>query len=300
MPDNQLILELNKVIAEELGISRIVWTVSNKIYSLIEKSFRENYPTQKEEKSDGVWMIRNDFEYYFPNVEKEITIRYEIVNFKNAQHMDLYATSCDIRNDGYSMAQFFKNIDKRKKGVLGFGTIAVYGVAISGTIQKNALMDTIQHEVEHLYQQIMMGKEFGDEGIGVITNSLSSKNKFVKTVALFLYMSLKSEQEGFANGLYAYCHENFTAFPEKYKESPAYEMLQNLDKGLELFKENIGSKGLKDALNEFWQFNLTAKNIIPFCEKVMRQCIRRFGRVYALLNREASERIKDFKPKKLS
>ena len=210
MPDSQLILELNRVIAEELGISRIVWTVSNKIYSLIEKSFRENYPTQKEEKSDGVWMIRNDFEYYFPNVEKEITIRYEIVNFKNAQHMDLYAASCDIRNDGYSMAQFFKNIDKRKKGVLDFGTIAVYGVAISGTIQKNALMDTIQHEVEHLYQQIMMGKEFGDEGIGVITNSLSSKNKFVKTVALFLYMSLKSEQEGFANGLYAYCRQSPT------------------------------------------------------------------------------------------
>lgn len=125
---------------------------------------------------------------------------------------------CDDNNTifkVYWLAYFFNNIDEYNNYVKKYSTSGNYVMYefkmiritlfyIDGRSVDNEMYDTIGHEFEHMYQNILMGKQFGNKKIYAIAiSNIFSKNRYDRNLARIIYASTKSEQECFINGFYS-------------------------------------------------------------------------------------------------
>lgn len=286
--DIQLIESINKMIKEEMGVNSRVINSSFEIYSLIEKSFQEAKSIVVD---DGVGQRNGNVKYDFEG--KILDIQYFILNFRDRKYMEKYAEAKGINNDAKSIVLYNKRKNENKYVLNG---IWLYGVSISGTIQKSELLDGIQHELEHVYQQFKMGNDFGKEDvIGYVNDGLKSSDPFEFNVANLVYMSFKYEQEGFANGLYAYCASDPTHYNDRFLSSPAYKKLLQLKEGRKFLEENISDEHLAKVLEKYKVLGITQENILRKLDKTINECIRRFGRVFCKVMKDINSKMRDGK-----
>lgn len=126
--------------------------------------------------------------------------------------------SCDNKNTTFNVywfAYFFDSIGEYNNYVKSHGrgsNYVMYGIKtvrvtlfyIDGKPINNKMYDIIGHELEHAYQNILMGKEFGNKKIYAIAiSNIYSKNPYDRNLAGIIYASTKSEQEGIINGFYS-------------------------------------------------------------------------------------------------
>lgn len=290
----ELINEINESITEELGINDKVIDLSENIYIEIEKAFQSEKSTIIE---NGVGRKYGWLTYPLDN-NILLNISYDIINFADKRYMEEYAKKKGLNTDARSFISYEKKLSGKYKYVTN--AIYFYGIAISGHIDKSSLKDSIQHEIEHIFQQYKMGKRFEDENItSIINTSFSKGNEYAKSVANIVYMSLKNEQEGFANGLYAYCKDDPVHYRERFLSSPAYEKLDQLKKDKEFIEKNLTNTHLINEINKFSFIGLTKENIIKFADEVISQCIKRFGRVFCKVIKDINIQMKDGKITKM-
>lgn len=103
------------------------------------------------------------------------------------------------------------------------------------------LYDSVQHELEHAYQNIKMGKGFGSQEMYMYAiQHLFSDDIYERSLANIVYVCTRSEQDAFINGAYAYVKSNWGPMPvdELMKKTEAYAWLQNLYKAVNVLKKN--------------------------------------------------------------
>lgn len=210
-----------KVLKEEQGIADDVEKTSQEVFDLIKQSIKNKEYS------------KNDYGQYVGNIKfkflnTNVSLSYEYVNFKSKTEYD-YSSKGKL---GYGSSVF---IDKR------LSLVNVQVCAVNGSIVKDITVDTVQHELEHIYQQLKMGREFGGSlKYARIKNDMQYPNESIqKKASILVYGCFKSEQEGYANGLYSFLMSKMGADVDSYVyESPAWKLYKTMRNIFEELKIN--------------------------------------------------------------
>ena len=235
----QLLTEIRNIIKEELGISEEVIKLTKQFYDEMIIAIKN---CTEQEKTETCIKKICSMKFTINNIKISSSIIYR--NFLSKEYNKLY--EMPYITDGAS----FRVTDN-----LYFCFINVF--AISGTIVKEKAMETIQHEIEHIFQQIQMGKGFGNDSMYIkIKSDMESNDENRSKIGKLFYYTLKSEQEGFNNGLYAYLmdinqpySENLLVQSESWKNytfmKETFNELQNNIEMKNIFNEYFVNYGIK-------------------------------------------------------
>ena len=214
--------QITEIIKEEYGISNDVIKKTKEVYQILLSAIREKN------------INKEQYEYYtiskhnitFNIMSCKINCSLTVYNFYNR---DYYIYS-NVKSDGWSAYL------SQTHGIMG-----CIVPCISGKPIKEIVMNTIQHELEHLYQEILMEKTFSDgTTYAKLKDNLKSKNEIEYNAARLVYGCIKSEQEGYVNGLYAYLMSlpNLFSMDSLYK-SDCWKLYSEMVNILNEFKDNI-------------------------------------------------------------
>ena len=207
---------LREAIEESLGISDKVKEVSNSI-------LRAALNGETHVKMDDI----------------DICLSYESINFKNFGEYERWVET--NHRLAFSFIKFHK--------VITFGNLYFKLIFINGKLDYTETLNSIYHEVEHIFQQIKQNKSFGNEK----DNSKYSKvdipptNKYEQFVWTVKYLSFRYEIDGEINGLYGSlngCVEKGETPKNKHgilgiiKESDIFKKMNVIKDGLSLIKTN--------------------------------------------------------------
>lgn len=158
-------------------------------------------------------------------------------------------------------------------------------LSISGQINKQMALYTIQHELEHIYQQIVSNKRIpGDDmRYAKMRNDMETGEGIRYDASRLVYACYKSEQEGFINGTYAWCMaDDFKSEPFTYNEiknSPAGMLYGEMR---ELYNRALGNKELEIILKNEYNMSLNEINLM------IKNFSRRIGRLLIKVNKDKS------------
>ena len=251
-----LITELKKVIQEELGISNGVTLVSHGFYDKMVNAIKN---TNDIEKTETTIIKKTQMVFYIYDIKLSCNITYR--NFLSKDYESLYKMPYITNGESFRLTE-----------KLYFCFINVF--AISGTINKEKAMETIQHEIEHIYQQIKMGNGFGSDSLYVkLKNDMESSDENRVKISKMIYYTIKSEQEAFVNGLYAYFMDlNEPYSEERLKKSETWNNYIFLKKVLSELEHNDEMKAI---FNEYFcEFGITVKDM----ERETNNFLHRIGR----------------------
>ena len=255
---------IKEIIKEELGIAAEVSEVSNEIYTQIV----DDISKQESEKTDICFITSGSITSNINNIR--VFVNYTYRNFFDKEFLE--NIDIDMITAGSSMF-------KSQKFILCI--VDLYG--ISGTINKMEALNTIQHEVEHIYQEIKSNKRIpgNDNLYNKMRSDLEYGDINHQKVGKIFYLCLKSEQEAFINGIYAWCMcDNFRTPPYTYKEiinSPVGKLYNEL---VELYDELVENKEMINILEN--EYHLTIGKI----EKNIQEFLKRIGRVLIKVNND--------------
>lgn len=90
------------------------------------------------------------------------------------------------------------------------------------------IIEQLNHDINKYLKE-----EFGNSSLfSLVKENLYSDNEYDVSVAMVIYMSFKSEIEGYSNGLYAFVFDKLKSFNTNvnaiFKESYAYNKLQEV------------------------------------------------------------------------
>lgn len=264
--------QLNKIINEELGISKEVSKNSKELQKILFDSF--------ENKKNG----------YFSFLD--INVNYKTYSF-------------DMEKDFYEWYE--NNFDKLINGY-SFSDKMLYltFIEINGMIYNlSFIIDTIQHELEHYYQTKMAGHSFSKDSYYNAYNSLNDYNMYIKNISLIEYYGSHFEIDAFVNGAYAVAKtldiDNYNSFIEK---TDLKIIRKSLKEAYSFFK-NIPFKGLFFTQMLFFiqknkyytninNHKLLRKKICDKCIESYKYFVRKTSRAYALIHTEKEEIIKNY------
>ena len=122
----------------------------------------------------------------------------------------------------------------------------------------NDFYDTIGHEMEHLFQNILMGKNFNNENIyNIARRYINSNNDYFRSLAHIIYASTKSEQEAMINGCYnSFINGefNFNNIDEDIKKSECGLWLMNLYNAYNFIKNHKNDEELFQAIRDYRKY----------------------------------------------
>ena len=288
----QLDEDINKILNEELGISDEVVIVTNLIFDKIINEYKNKRYKNIIPLGKGIY----EYQGYFIETNvfgHNLTIEYSIFNFNDRICREEYIAK---NGNGYmNSGSNFRYLGNGENIKLVTNKIMVVLEAISGNVinEENAL-DSTQHEIEHIFQQSSMDKEFGNIKLyRIVSNNLYSENKFASNLALVLYMSFKSEIEWYANGLYAYVKRRMQEAPininQIFRESAAYEKLQQMYTAKNFINANINDKRMDAAFYPYRFTNIKKEKIGKIMDLTIREMVRRFGRALIKARKDSIE-----------
>lgn len=273
--------DINRIILEELGISDEVVSAANIIFNRIIEEYKNKKYDNIIPHGVGIYEYQGYFiqENIFGH---DLEVIYSVYNFNDKSCREEYISQ---HGTGYqNVGSNFRFLGKGENRKLVANRIMIVLEAISGNIiaEENAL-DSAQHEIEHIFQQSSMNKEFGSLNLyRQVSSNLYSADKFKHNVALVLYMSFKSEIEGYANGLYAYVKQRLKENPinvnQIFRDSAAYQKLQQMYTAKNFIKANINDKRMDSAFYEYKRFGIQKQKIDKIIEKTIREMLSRFGK----------------------
>jgi len=244
--------QFNKLLNEELGISEEVSNKTLEVFSLLETVINTNKSIG--EKNELFNYYNGSLTFDFLNCKVICTVN--CYNFFNKEYFDY----SKFESNGWSV---YLNKNTCFMGV----DVPM----ISGTVVKNVVIDTIQREIEHLYQQIVAGKRFSNEEYyATIATNINSNNKIVKQVAKLIYGTIKSEQDGFVNGLYAFLMSSPGVFSmQSLYKSECWKLYSEM---ITIYNELDGNQ---EMLNEFTKYKISKTKV----RKSIDALLRKIGRV---------------------
>ena len=254
---------VDSFINEELSISDKVVEETNKIKELIKK---DSGASNKEVLDDGVFRRTGSIRVSI--FSTNFLIKYEIINFVD---YDTY----------YEKYQLFK---PNCSTSMGNKEMKISILSISGEFQENSFGDSIQHEVEHIYQEYMAEKPlFYNDDKDIYRTAIENINStlyngWVSKLSNVVYYSKKYEQDAFINGLYQQLVQPDAIFYEKdiIKSSTPYKISVMLVGLRNEIDKNIEDK---DLINACKFFGKPSKWFINRCDSSCRYIAKRLRKV---------------------
>lgn len=259
--------KLRKIIQEELGIATEVSKITEEVFQSILLDIRNRKPEKNEicfTKNGVVECIINNTPF---------KVNYTCRNFLDKNVIDNF--DIDYLTEGGTLF-FNKN----------FFWVNVNLIAVNGTIFKQEAVNTIQHEMEHVFQQLKCNKRIpsNDLKYAKIKTDLNGNNTARKNVARLVYLTLKSEQEGFINGTYAWCMTN-----DLLSTPYTYDNIKNSPSGV-LYNEMVDLYNI--VFNDIEMTNIIkteyklSKNKIS---KLIHDFLKRIGKILIKVNQDKSK-----------
>ena len=244
--------QLKKLIKEELGVSEKVIAASNELFRMLMEKISEGFKNGQKE----ITMSQFSSSFIFMWGDIKISVHFDVFNYRNNEFYEYSKVGANASSAWVSKKLFFLWL-----------TVPM----VSGNVVGSDIKDSIQHELEHIFQQSMFGKPFSDaKRYAKMRMSLESENENERKAARLVYACLKSEQEGFCNGMYSY----LMSVPEPVSmhgimKTPAWKTYKE---ACEVFEEAANNEDLK---NEFKKYGLKLKTI----KKLLDNFAKRIGRV---------------------
>lgn len=279
---DSILNEITNILNEERGISDIVsnltFKIKNNIISAINNS--KSLPINYNEVTFKKGTLE---EFNFNN--KNITIKWAYYSFASNEFLNNFpykipTSNCNkITNDSYIL-----NI-----------TI----VAINGNFVLTKIMETIQHELEHIWETSNMQYSYKNMDLYEYGNQLlKGQNEYKKAIGSILYLSQKWEQRAYANGVYQYLINH--KYPEhsrlNIKETQLYGGLISLKKSVNLLKsikEPYQHPFIRSTLvNLKNNFNIQVEQLINMGEEASENIIRILGRTLSKVEDDLSKKEK--------
>ena len=183
---NESLFEIHRFLLESMGISDEVSFNADRIISWIRKTVNQ-LPTIRKT-SNGTVVKGAAFKRYVYNTEVDVRLTY--VDYP----------SKEVYENEYLELGNLETMEKASKQFLNIKV-----EAIAGTIIEDSVSDSVQHELEHFYQELKIGKDFSDRSYyRRILDFKRSNDPVERTIGDLMYLCYKPEQEAYANGLYAY------------------------------------------------------------------------------------------------
>ena len=255
--------ELKNAINEELSISLTVSNEANVVIREIEKMISD--AEQCESEIPCTKKKTFTFERNFIGVNVCFNVFY--YNFISKESL----FSANGKYD-YLSSYSYKVLNKWYVGIRCYG--------VSGGLSKDDLSDSVQHELEHIFQ--------GEKGNGKITEpsqkyfniaaNLSNSDEDKRRIAEILYISTDYEQDAFVNGLYANLLSKKSPIPYwgDIKDSEAYAWLKKLDSNIEYINDNYKRDSIYEKSHEF---GLSLDKLIKIAEQAKRRLLSKIGKV---------------------
>lgn len=280
--------DINKVLTEELGIADEVRNATDMIYNRIVKEYKNKKYKEDNLIDDGVGQKYGNFivNNIFGNT---LTVEYYIFNFKDSFYRNKYIKKNGSNYlDSFSNIKFLKNKNKPLINLIIVVLESLSGKIISTEYSK----DSIQHELEHIYQQSKMGKEFGGTDLYQQASvDLNSNDEYHHSVGIIAYMSFQNEIEGFANGLYAFVREKMKTYPVNlnkiFQQSPAYQKLQQVYKAIDFINQHMNDEAMTEVFDNYALYKITKTNINTIADQTVKEMVRRFGKVLIKARKDA-------------
>lgn len=259
--------QLKCIIKEELGILQDVYNEALRVYDLI----LQDLPNRPKEKNSNGFIAQKG------NVKSEIdghvfNISYCYRNILNKETIDDYGEE-NLVTGGSAYLGKYRVICN----------VNFYG--ISGTIVKNKAIEVIQHELEHILQEFRSQKTIPNNSFyAKMRNDMESSDANRQKIGRLIYGCLKSEQEGFINGLYSFCMvDDNTTPPYDYSNIKNSEAGKLYIEIVSIFDELKTDQQLQNILKEYkWSVKKVEKHIENF--------IKRIGRVLIKVNKDKLEK----------
>lgn len=258
--------QLRLLVKEELGVLQGVYDEAVRVF----KTIVSDLPNREKEDGGGSYTIQRG------SVGSEIDgyqfkISYQYRNFLNKEEVDKYGESCLVTGGSAYLGRYHIICN-----------INLYG--INGTIVKEKAVEVIQHELEHILQQFRSQKTIPNNMLyAKMRNDMESSDEKRHKVGRLIYGCLKSEQDGFINGLYSYCMvDNFATPPYDYSNISNSEVGKLYIELIEIFDDVKNDIELKKILKEY-------KWSLKKVEKCINELIHKIGRVLVKVNNDKSK-----------
>ena len=262
--------ELAESVNEALGVSNDVWNMSLNLRQQILSDLKKR-PTVKI--SEGVFVKTG--ELYTTFLNKPLTVEYQYVNFLDKNVYAEKSGQISLKRNLYNKS---------------LNLLTLHIISISGNIDETSLVDTIQHELHHNFQESESGLDFAN--IPLYKKALRLKQFDEDTLQYnigdILYITFKHEIEAYANGLFAYLA---TKYNQGYRdtiglvmESEMYSMLQTLRKRRTMFLKYHKTQQSKQIMK--W-VGMTDEKLVKRIDSADDEIVSRMGRVIVAAKEKA-------------
>lgn len=262
-----------QILKEELGIANDVNTLVSVLRNQISNDFAKN---------------KNDLHKFYPvgpkcpdNVfNNTIAIKFNQINIKVIYHVLVEPAP----EQELSYTKNFKSSANNKIFELN-----LYLTSRNYKINWSKHSETLQHEVEHLYQLYKKGKEL------VPADKLKNYNKLIeltklndkncRVIGYTYYYYTRVEKNAFINGLYRKVMDLY--FPgiefnalEEIKKTPVYKNIQTI-------KETIQNTQSLSTIAEYLKpFNKSLDSFLRVANTVVNEYTKAFGRLLYKINKD--------------
>lgn len=242
---------------------RRVFKINEHQYRLLEKEvinliFRDDKPVRLDESlgiSNEVVRVAQDL-YNKANERIDELIMGKVVCMKekiwNIEKVEIFIKAGDYA-DGSS--NYFKN------GV--YAMIYVNALISDNKIDRASFMDTLQHELQHIFQQNKIRLPYRPNTSGMVNDGIRDINLSKNAIATILYIADPFEQNGFINGMYAYiksCKED-GKLPISVEKIDAYLQLKRIYNAFNYIIVNKNSEALNEVIKEYAKLGYNFKKI---------------------------------------
>lgn len=253
---------------EELGVADAVrdtaFTISTRLMDFIGKYHRKKI-------ANGV--STNVFKWSEPFQNKKINIRAENYYFSNKDVMSEYRKKFKKPGNRY---------DYQEK------TLNIYTDFLNDTTNSWNLTGSIQHELEHMYQDFMKGDHISNTNLYKFgTEFFNSNYPDIKELAQAVYYSEDKEIYALANQCYRYLHDSvdysdYGVYLKAAEQTPLYKAYINMKNTLQRLNNDMAApkyNGLWKRLGVtreelFNRINIGHNKIIKYIGRAIAKAVK--------------------------
>lgn len=275
----EVISDINRIILEELIVNDTVLQADEIVKEYILNNIQSRQETMF---AKGGGLRKLSFSLKIFNDTLKVNFQVNNYNFKDETFYKEYIKKQDIDTNCESV---YNKIGNREFALCYINYVSI------GFNPLSKFSEDVHHEMNHLYQQYMDGKTYGNSlKMASVNTDLFSDNKERKDVATLMYLANYQEQDSYVSSVYSYVKHNFHMGIDKWnidnllKETDAFQMicqLKDIYKKIHLNRKIYRNIILKEYGFKRWdRFDKRIKNAIDrFEEKfamVVKKCKKDF------------------------
>ena len=205
----------------------------------------------------------------------EVKVSFNIT-FYNFTIRDVYEELSNYYAEGSSVC-----IDNKGKNFLCNINI----VLKCGALLQNKNIDTITHEIQHIYEQYRIGDEFKERfDVAKIKTLMFSRNETEKSLGEILYLSSNSEKDAFINGAYSEMMANpNTNVKDCFEKTTLHNKLLHFKNLLAYFKQN----NYEDTIRR--ELNISYERFLKYIEKQYQNLRYKTSRIICLAREDKNK-----------